>query len=75
MSVLQLEKSLIRKSGTKFVPKMITLDLKRFNSMSTIVLDDRIGLDFLVAGQGRIFAITNISCYILDFKAWAKWKR
>ena len=70
--MLQLERSSIGKSGTKFVPKMIALDLKRFNSMSTIVLDNRIDLDLLVVGQGRIFAITNISCYVLGFKAWAK---
>ena len=70
--MLQLERSSIGKSGTKFVPKMIALDLKRFNSMSTIVLDNRIDLDLLVVGQGRIFAIANISCYVLGFKAWAK---
>ena len=51
---------------------MITLDLKRLNSMSTIVLDDRIGLDFFVVGKGRTFVITNTSCCILGFKAWDK---
>lgn len=69
MPTLQLDKSSIRKSGTKFVPKMVTLDLKRHNSMSTIFLDDRIGLDFFAAGQGRTSAITNISFCILGFKA------
>ena len=47
------------------------------NSLSQVVMADGMdttALDFLLADQGTVFAITNLSCQILGFNAQAKWK-
>lgn len=67
------------KGGLKFVSKVINdsaLELRGIHisliSLSSVVMDNKIVLHFLLAGQGRVFTITNISCRILGFNAWAK---
>jgi hypothetical protein len=55
-----------KKKLTKVISDQLGLAIKdmqrSFSSLAYMVLDHSLGLDFLLAKQGRVCAITNMSC-------------